>query len=116
MTTSQNIRKGARSSRNVGPEPQNLTLVNEDLDVRASFEQVGCMVFCRKIQGFNVKLAEQFALRFNGFRAVIAGVTFQVTEETLSAATRDPSCVVKGGLKACLWMHYAMRSSSNQTV
>jgi hypothetical protein len=55
-----------RSSRNVGPEPQNLTLVNEDLDVRASFEQVGCMVFCRKIQGFNVKLAEQFALRFNG--------------------------------------------------
>jgi hypothetical protein len=69
METSQNIRKGARSGRNVGPEPQSLTLVNEDPEVRASFEQVGCMTFCRKIQGFNMKLAEQFALRFDGFRA-----------------------------------------------
>jgi hypothetical protein len=90
MTTTQNIRKGTRSSRNVGPEPQNLTLINEYLDVRASFEQVGCMVFCKKIKGFNAKLAEQFALRFDGFHTVIAGVTFQVTEETLSAATEIP--------------------------
>jgi hypothetical protein len=91
MTTSQNIRKGARSGRNVGPEPQILTLVNEDPEVRASFEQVRCMTFCRKIQGFNMKLAEQFTLRFDGSRAVIAGVIFQVTEETLSATTEIPS-------------------------
>jgi hypothetical protein len=90
MASSQSIRKGAWGSRNVGPEPQNLTLVNEDSDVRASFEQVGCMVFCRKIQGFNVKLAEQFALSFNGLCAVIAGSTFQVTKETLSTATEIP--------------------------
>jgi hypothetical protein len=38
MATSQNIRKGARSSRNVGPEPQKLALVEEYLDVRAYFE------------------------------------------------------------------------------
>jgi hypothetical protein len=92
MMTSQNIRKGARSGRNVGPEPQSLTLVNEYLEVRASFEQVGCMTFCRKIQGFNMKLAEQFTLRFDGSRAVIAGVVFQVTEETLSVTTKIPSC------------------------
>jgi hypothetical protein len=91
MMTSQNIRKGARSGRNVGPEPQSLTLVNEDPEVRASFEQVGCMTFCRKIQGFNMKLAEQFTLRFDGSHAVIAGVIFQVTEETLSATTEIPS-------------------------
>jgi hypothetical protein len=90
METSQNIRKGARSGRNVGPEPQSLTLVNEDPDVRASFEQVRCMLFCKKIQGFNVKLAEQFALSFNGLHTVIGGNTFQVTEETLSAATKIP--------------------------
>jgi hypothetical protein len=76
ITTSQNIRKGARSCKNVGPKPQRLTLVNEDPEVRACFEQVGCMIFCRKIQGFNMKLAEQFALRFDGSRAVIAGVAF----------------------------------------
>jgi hypothetical protein len=76
MTTSQNIRKGAQSNRNVGLEPQNLTLVNEDPDVRVSFEQVRCMVFCRKIQGFNVKLAELFALSFNELCTVIATITF----------------------------------------
>jgi len=38
METSQNIRKGSRSSRNVGLEYQKLTLVNEDMDVKASFE------------------------------------------------------------------------------
>jgi hypothetical protein len=87
METSQNIRKGMRSGRSVGLEPQNLALINEDPEVRASFEQFGCMAFCRKIQGFNMRLVEQFTLNFDGFRAVISGVTFQVTEETLSTAT-----------------------------
>jgi hypothetical protein len=49
------------------------------------------MRYCEKIQGYNVKLDEQFALRFNGFRSVIAGITFRVTEETLSVATEIPS-------------------------
>jgi hypothetical protein len=67
----------------VRPEPQILMLVKEYPDVIEYFEQVGCMVICRKIQGFNVKMAEQFVLRFNGFHAVIAGISFQFTEETL---------------------------------
>jgi hypothetical protein len=90
METSQNIRKSVRSGRNVGPEPQNLILINEDPEVRTSFEQFGCMDFCRKIQGFNMRLAKQFALSFDGFCAVISGVIFQVTEETMSTATEIP--------------------------
>jgi hypothetical protein len=90
MVTSHNIRKGTRSIKNVGPEPQNLTLVNEDMDDRASFELVRCMVYCKKIQGFNMNLAEQFSLRMNEFCTVIAGITFQVTEETQSATTEIP--------------------------
>jgi hypothetical protein len=58
MVTSQNIRAGMRSGRNVGPEPQNLILINEDLEVKASFERFGCMAFYRKIKGFNIRLAE----------------------------------------------------------
>jgi hypothetical protein len=49
------------------------------------------MLHCKKIQGYNVKLVEQFALRFNGFRTVIARITFQVTKETLSAMMEIPS-------------------------
>jgi hypothetical protein len=92
MATFHNIMKGTGSNRNVGPKPQNLALVNEDPDVRASFENFGCMVFCRKIQGFNVKLAEHFALRFDRFCAVITRIIFQVTEETLSPTTEIPPC------------------------
>jgi hypothetical protein len=76
MTTSQNIRKGVRSGRNVGPNSQILAFINEDLEVRESFEQVGWMAFCRKIQGFNMKLARQFALRFDRSHMVIASVSF----------------------------------------
>jgi hypothetical protein len=72
----------------VGPKPQTLTLINEDTDVRASFEQVGCMLFCKKIHGLNMKLTEQFALSFNGLCSVIVENTFQVTEKTLSVATK----------------------------
>jgi len=63
----------------VGPEPEKLMLINEYMGVIASFEQVVCMLFCKKIKGFHTKLAEQFALRFDRFYAVIARVTFQVT-------------------------------------
>jgi hypothetical protein len=33
---------------------------------------------------------DQFALRFDGSHMVIAGVIFQLTEETLSAVTKIP--------------------------
>jgi hypothetical protein len=58
------------------PEPRNLTLINENPEVISSFEQFGCMEFCTKIQGFNIRLAEQFALSFDGSRVVISGVIF----------------------------------------
>jgi hypothetical protein len=50
------------------------------------------MRFCENIKGYNAKLPEQFALNFNGFHATIAGITFQVMEETLSTTTEIPPC------------------------
>ena len=48
------------------------------------------MHYCMKFQGYNVKLAENFALRFNRFRAVTAGIKFCVMEESLSAKIEIP--------------------------
>jgi hypothetical protein len=48
------------------------------------------MCYCAKIQGYSVKLVEHFALRFNEFHETVVGITFQVTEETLSAMTEIP--------------------------
>jgi hypothetical protein len=53
MKTSQDIRKKARSGRAVRPKPQDLALINEDLNVREYFEQVRCMCYCENIKGYN---------------------------------------------------------------
>jgi hypothetical protein len=90
MAVSQSIRKKARSGRVVRFEPRDLELINEDPTIMAYFEQVVCMCFCERIQGYNMKLVEQFALNFIGVNATIARITFQVTKETLSAATEIP--------------------------
>jgi len=57
-------------------EPQNSQLVNFDPTIRVSFEQVGCMIFCEKIQGYNVKLTKDFSLDFNGVQTEIVDITF----------------------------------------
>jgi hypothetical protein len=90
MATSQSKRKNARSGKVVRFEPQDLKLINADLTIRVSFEQDGCICFCEKIQGYNVQLTKQFSLNFTGVSATIAGITFQVTEETISVATEIP--------------------------
>jgi hypothetical protein len=43
---------------------------------------------CERIQGYNAQLAEKFSLNFTGVSATIAGITFQVTEETMSVVTK----------------------------
>jgi hypothetical protein len=71
-------------------EPQNLKLVNADPMIRVSFEQARCIRFCEKVQGYNAQLTMQFSFNFNGVSATIAGITFQVSEETISVATEIP--------------------------
>jgi hypothetical protein len=48
------------------------------------------MCFCERIQGYNMQLTEQFSLNFTGVSARIAGITFQVREETMLATTKIP--------------------------
>ena len=90
MASSQRKIKNARSGRVVRFEPQDLELINEDPTIKASFEKARCMHFCERIQGYNVKLAKQFALNLTGVSATIVGITFQVMEETLSVAMEIP--------------------------
>ena len=71
-------------------EPQSLKLVNFDPEFRVSFEQVGCMRFCEKIQGFNVQFMKEFALNFNGVQTNIVDITFHLSEETVVATTEIP--------------------------
>jgi hypothetical protein len=55
--------------------------------IKVSFEQVGCIIFFEKVQGYNAQLIKQFSLNFTSVNETIAGITFQVSEETISAGT-----------------------------
>jgi hypothetical protein len=76
MAVSQIIRKKVRSGRAIRFEPQYLHLINEYPTIRASLEQVRCMHSYERIKGYNVKLAEHFALNIIGVTATIMRITF----------------------------------------
>lgn len=47
-------------------EPQDMITINEDPTIRMDFEQVGCMTFYEKIQGYHLQLTKEFAKGFYG--------------------------------------------------
>jgi hypothetical protein len=59
----------------------------------SDLEEYGWLSFIRKFDGFNISVARQFALSFDGYRAKIGDVQLEVTEQSLSLATSLP---VKG--------------------
>jgi hypothetical protein len=56
-------------------------------------EEYGWISFIRKFDGFNISVARQFALSFDGCRAKVGDVQLEITEQSLSLATGLP---VKG--------------------
>src|ERR1700677_5020444 len=59
----------------------------------ANLEEFGWLSFIRKFDGFNISVARQFALSFDGCRATVGDLQLEVTEHSLSLATGLP---VKG--------------------
>jgi hypothetical protein len=59
----------------------------------ADLEEFGWLSFIRKFDGFNISVARQFALSFDGCRAKVGDLQLEVTEHSLSLATGLP---VKG--------------------
>jgi hypothetical protein len=53
----------------------------------ADLEEFGWLSFIRKFDGFNISVARQFALSFDGCRAKIGDLQLEVTEHSLSLAT-----------------------------
>jgi hypothetical protein len=87
METPEGRRRTTKGGDIVRFEPQDLRLVNANPTIRVSFEQVGCIRFCEKIQGYNMQVAKEFALSFNGIEANVENMKFQVFEDTIDVAT-----------------------------
>jgi hypothetical protein len=56
-------------------------------------EEFGWLPFIRKFDGFNISVARQFALSFDGCRAKVGDLQLEITKQSLSLATSLP---VKG--------------------
>ena len=59
----------------------------------ADLEEFGWISFIRKFDGFNISVARQFALSFDGCREKVGDLQLEVTEHSLGLATGLP---VKG--------------------
>jgi hypothetical protein len=57
---------------------------------RADLEEFGWLSFIQKFDGFNLGVARQFALTFDGCRAKVGDVQLQIDEQFLSLATGLP--------------------------
>jgi hypothetical protein len=72
-------------------EPNGIqTLLSYD-NARDDLERNGWRLFIEKFKGFNLRVAQEFALTFDGCRAKIGDVQLEVTEEFLSQATGLPA-------------------------
>jgi hypothetical protein len=88
--TSTSGKKVYKGGAIIHTEPQDLVLFEDDPTFRASFERVGCMSFCQRIQGFYQQVTKDFALHFDGTKTKVGDLEFVVTPQTISIATRIP--------------------------
>jgi hypothetical protein len=72
-------------------EPNGIqTLLSYD-NARDYLERNGWRVFIEKFKGFNLRVAQEFALTFDNCRAKIGDVQLEVTEDFLGQATGLPA-------------------------
>jgi hypothetical protein len=56
-------------------------------DARKDLEDNGWLVFIQRFEGFNLLVAQEFALTFDGFRAKVGDIHIELNEEFISSAT-----------------------------
>jgi hypothetical protein len=60
-------------------------------NAREDLERNGWLVFIEKFEGFNLAVAQQFALTFDGCRAKVGDIQLELNEDFLSSATGLPA-------------------------
>jgi hypothetical protein len=57
---------------------------------REIFRRARCLSFCQNMQRGHSEVEKQFTLNFDGKKTRVGDLEFEVTEATISAATRIP--------------------------
>ena len=60
-------------------------------NARKDLENSGWLVFIQRFEGFNLSVAQQFSLTFNGFRANVKDIQLKLNEEFVNSAIGLPA-------------------------
>jgi len=82
-----------RGDRHIREEPTTLTELQACPLAMFCFQHQSCYEFCEKVAyiQFHRELAHLFVLHLHGDQAILAGVAFTLTPETISLATGIPN-------------------------
>jgi len=69
-------------------KPQGLQLLDSNPIFRETFQAVGCLTFCEKLQGGHMEVAKQFSLNFKGAKTKVGSLEIQVIEQIISSTIR----------------------------
>jgi hypothetical protein len=72
-------------------EPNGVQMLLLFDNAREDLERNGWLVFIEKFEGFNLAVAQQFSLTFDGCRAKVGDIQLELNEEFLSSATGLPA-------------------------
>ena len=86
-------RRPHKSGRHVREEPTTLTELQACPLAMSCFQHQSCYEFCQNVASiqFHHELAHLFVLHLHGDQAILAGVTFTLTPESISWATGIPN-------------------------
>jgi hypothetical protein len=89
-TQKKRYNKGGQVSRY---EPTQVREIMASPFTKKSFEDVGCLGFCERIQEvcFNAKLTSLFATNFKKDKTTIAGIEFTISTDSIIVATGIPN-------------------------
>jgi hypothetical protein len=90
MEPEKKKKKSNKGGEIVRLEPQGLQLLDSDPTFRETFQRVGCLTFCERLQGHHMEVAKEFSLNFDGVKTKIGPLEFQVSEDTIATTTGIP--------------------------
>lgn len=68
-------------------ELEGVDIILKKKEVEHAFKQVGCWIFCEKLQGGHAQITKEFALKFTGLNSKVGMLELQVSLEVISIVT-----------------------------
>jgi hypothetical protein len=87
----QQHRKTHKGGEIVRTEPYDMQLLDSEPLIREAFQRVGCINFFQKMQRGHLEVAREFALNFDGTKTKVGILEFEVSENSISVATKIPN-------------------------